>query len=80
MLTVPESKARINNVLQSFKFPSEFRRPQMLVTNLERFKASDYRNFLYYIGVFILCSELKSQYYQNFLTYVTAMRLLTDEY
>ena len=67
-------------MLRSFKHPKEFRRPQLSILNLERFKASDYRSFLYYFAVIIFCSELKTQYYQNFLLYVTAIRLLTDEY
>ena len=76
----PYKKNRINFILNSFKFPSEFRRPKLFITDLKRFKASDYRSFSYYLGVVCLYSQLKSQYYENFLAYVTAMRLLTDEF
>jgi len=65
--------------LSQIKFPSEFSNNQNLLSQRSNFKASDYRNFIYYVGAPILYGILKPKYYNHFLLYVTAIRILTQD-
>lgn len=65
--------------MESVRFPTEFSRAQKTLNELTYFKASEFRNFIMYIGVIVLKDILVDKYYIHFLTYVTALRLLTQD-
>ena len=57
----------------------ESNRPKRGLRDLKSFKANDFRNFLYYLGPACLKMGLNSSYFQHFLAFVVAIRLLTQE-
>ena len=69
----------IDKILIQVKYPIEFSRYQRSISeNLNNFKASEYRNFLFYAGMPILKYFLPTTHYNHFVQYVIFMRLLCD--
>jgi hypothetical protein len=60
---------RLNDRISVFKMhtPSEFQRKPRPVSELAYFKASEFRNFLMYVGPFVLKSVLPPLFYDHFL-------------
>ncbi|XP_070167405.1 uncharacterized protein [Polyergus mexicanus] len=58
--------------------PSEFARLPRSLSELDRWKATEFRLFLLYIGPVILKSTMSNEYYTHFLTLSIAIRILCD--
>ena len=70
----------IDNILLLIKYPTEFPRQQRSISHhLQFFKASEFRNFLFYAGLPVLRYFLPTTYYNHFVQYVVIMRLLCDK-
>jgi hypothetical protein len=46
---------------------------------MNNFKANEYRNILFYAGIYCFAKILNKDYFTHFSIYITAMRLLTKE-
>ena len=69
----------IDKLLVQIKYPSEFSRQQRSISHLQYFKASEYRNLIFYAALPILKYFLPSLYYNHFVDYVIFLRLLCDK-
>lgn len=58
--------------------PCEFNRKPRALTELDRFKATEFRQFLLYTGPFILKQILSPERYHHFLELSIAIRILLD--
>lgn len=63
----------------NIKFPSEFPRTQRSLKEIEKFKANEFRNLVFYSLVYVLKSYLKPEFYNHFLLYVVFLRILTQD-
>ena len=69
----------IDEILLQVKYPIEFPREQRsLAQHLNYFKASEYRNFIFYTGIAVLIHALPLDYYVHFVEYVIFIRLLCN--
>ena len=69
----------LDKILLNVKYPIEFPREQRSISeHLRFFKASEYRNFLFYASLPIMKYFLRATYYNHYVQYVIFMRLLTD--
>ncbi|XP_064462965.1 uncharacterized protein LOC135373839 [Ornithodoros turicata] len=59
-------------------FPKAFQRKPRGVEELERWKATEYRNFLMYVGPVVLKGILKDELYAHFLYLFVAARILAS--
>ena len=66
---------QIDALLMQIKYPIEFPRQQRSISYLRYFKATEYRNFLFYAGQHIMKSYLPEPYYTHFAEYVLVMRM-----
>jgi len=66
----------VNVKLKNIRFPLEFPRAIRQLSEINDFKATEFRNFLFYLIVFVFQKILPDEYYEHFLLYVTAIRLL----
>jgi len=71
----------ISDHLLSFtgKLPSEFVRQPRSLSELERWKATEYRQFLLYTGPIVLRKVLSEHVYETFLCLSVAISILLDE-
>lgn len=71
----------INDKLQSIKssIPLEFPRKPRTLHELERWKATEFRQFLLYTGMIVLKDVISSAMYKNFLHLSCALRILVSE-
>ena len=58
--------------------PSEFARRPRSLDDVKKWKATEYRQFLCYIGVVAVRNKMPEAYYKNFLYLVCAMRILLN--
>ena len=63
----------------SIRYPTEISRSQRSLLQIENFKANEYRNMLFYAGVFALHKSVKKTYFTHFALLITSLRLLTIE-
>lgn len=56
----------------------EFKRRPRSLENFEKFKATEFRLFLLYIGPIVLKKQLPAVYYDHFLKFHVAVRILSD--
>ena len=70
---------KINNVLKTTLFPSDFPRTQQSITFYATYKATEFRNLVFYSLIFILNGHMKDKYYVNIVKYICFIRLLTKE-
>lgn len=70
----------ICNALSAVRFsiPSEFARLPRSLNDLDKWKATEFRLFLLYLGPVILQSTMSNKYYTHFLTLSIAIRILCD--
>lgn len=61
-----------------FSIPSEFARLPRSLNELDKWKATEFRLFLLYIGPVVLKSRISDEYYTHFLTFSIAIRILCD--
>jgi hypothetical protein len=61
------------------KYPSEFPRRQRSFADINQFKASDYRNFMFYAAIPAMQGILSSSGFKHLLMYVLFIRLITQE-
>ena len=61
------------------EMPSEFARQPRSLSDLDRWKATEFRQFLLYTGPVVLRGILNNQMYTHFLILSTAMSILLDE-
>lgn len=59
--------------------PSDFARKSRKIDELERFKATEFRLFLLYLGPVVLKNVLSRDLYDHFLLFHGAMRILLDK-
>jgi hypothetical protein len=70
----------INKIQMQLNYPSEFSRQQRSITHhLQYFKASEYRNFIFYAALPILKYFLASAFYHHFVDFVIFLLLLCDK-
>ncbi|CAG9837890.1 unnamed protein product [Diabrotica balteata] len=72
------SKISEHLLLQKSYIPSEFTRKPRSLTEVKRWKATEFRQFLFYTGPIVLKSVLSSSLYKNFLALSIACMLLTN--
>lgn len=60
------------------QFPREFRRSTRDINEIDRYKATEFRTFLLYVGPFILKEFLDEKRYWHFLQLSLAIRILLD--
>lgn len=60
------------------KMPREFARQPRALLYLDKWKATEFRQFLLYTGPLVLKSVLKEEVYSHFLTLTVAMSILLD--
>ncbi len=58
--------------------PSEFARKPRSLQEMDRWKATEFWQFLLYTGIIALKSELEEEYYHNFLCLSVAVFILSD--
>lgn len=61
---------------QSKNIPKEFCRKPRSLSELKRWKATEFRQFLFYTGPVVLKSVLENKYYKNFLALFIASSIL----
>ena len=61
------------------KMPSEFSRQPRSLDELDRWKATEYRQFLLYTGPLVLRDLLHKEVYQHFLSFHVAISILLNE-
>lgn len=73
-----QQQERINNALLAVRFsiPLEFARLPRSLKEVDKWKATEFRLFLLYIGPVILKSAMSNEYYTHFLTLSVAIRIL----
>ena len=76
-LQIVEIDERINLIKSSI--PKEFSRKPRSLKELDRWKATELRQFLCYTGIFVLHGILPPVYYNHFLLLFCAMRILCDK-
>lgn len=71
---------KISEHLESFQtqMPCEFRKPRSIL-EYKRWKATEFRMFLLYLGVIVLKDVLKTDLYYNFLTLHVSMTILSNQ-
>lgn len=71
----------ISSDLIHFKksFPAEFSRLPRSLDEVEFWKATEFRTFVLYTGPIVLKGKMKSKFYQHFLIFHTAIRLLISK-
>ena len=60
------------------KLPSEFARQPRSLAELDRWKATELRNFLLYTGPVVLKGIIDVNQYRHFLSFSVAIRLLRE--
>ena len=70
---------QINCRLSKIKYPFEIHRSSKSIYDYKTYKASELRNFLLYIGIMAFKDILPDEYFDHFLTYIIAIRLLTEQ-
>ena len=75
------AKQNVNSQLTMIRkyIPREFNRLPRDLSHLDRFKATEFRTVLLYIGVICFQTSLPSSMYEHFLLLFTSMRILCDE-
>lgn len=58
--------------------PSEFARKPRNLLEVDRWKATEFRQFLLYTGMVVMKSILPSIYYDHFLSFCVAIRIMAD--
>lgn len=58
--------------------PSDFNRKPRSLAEFERYKATEFRQILFYTGIIIFKDIIKKEMYQNFLILMYIMRILSD--
>lgn len=73
-------KTKIKEELENLEgqLPVEFCRPPRDIDEFERYKATEFRQFLLYTGPFVLKDILNEDIYKHFLTLSLAIRILLD--
>lgn len=78
-LNVEHQKYICNTILAiRFSIPSEFARLPRSLDAVDKWKATEFRLFLLYLGPVILKSIMSNEYYIHFLTFSIAIRILCD--
>ncbi len=77
-LQIQKKQNQLDKILSNTKYPSEFPRTQRKLKELKRFKASEFRNFIFYLAP-ALKEILSAEIFNHYLVYATAIRLLTDD-
>ncbi|CAN7939445.1 unnamed protein product [Ixodes hexagonus] len=76
----PHQRASLTTALEQAAdcFPSDFQRKPRGVHELERWKATEFRTFLLYVGPVVLRKLLPQREYEHFLTLHVAVRILAS--
>lgn len=73
-----KEKKIIDLKLKNVNFPIEFSRKQRSIIEIKSYKANEIRNFLFYLIPSIFYNILPDKYFEHILTYVTFIRILTQ--
>ena len=70
----------IDQIVMQVKYSIEFPRQQRSIScYLPSFKATELRNFIFYIGLPVLRNFLSHEHFVHFVEYVVFLRLLSDK-
>lgn len=69
----------ISNTLEKMRVPSEFARKPRSLTFIKQWKATEYRQLLFYTGLIVLRHQLRKDLYQHFVTLHVAVRILASK-
>jgi hypothetical protein len=75
----PAELKLLENKFKKIKLPSELPRTSLSLLNVKMWKASDFRNFIYYTSISLLDNVLGVEYFDHLIIYLTAIRLLTQD-
>ena len=78
-IVVHQSREMINKKLYGIRYPQEFPRTQKKISTYNTYKATELRNLFFYVGIICFDGILKEKYYDHFMTFIPAIRLLTQE-
>lgn len=68
----------VNNYVSLIKFPSEFSRSQRSLDFRNLYKATEYKNFIFYTSIGLI-DFLPQKYFNNVLKYIVFLRVLCQE-
>jgi len=66
-------------IASKFFIPVEFARKPRGLNEVDKWKATEFRQFLFYTGIVAMKSVLPSNCYNHFLSLSVAIRILTDQ-
>jgi hypothetical protein len=69
----------LSNSLSEIKLPAEFQRQPRSLKQLDNYKATEYRNILFYLSVVIFKDIMNEHQFNHFLYFFCAMRILADK-
>ncbi|XP_066915297.1 uncharacterized protein [Clytia hemisphaerica] len=69
----------ISRNLDDLKLPSDFARQPRSISDLDRWKATEFKSLLLYTGLVVLRPYLSSDAWKHFLSFSLAIRLLSEE-
>ena len=67
----------INSILQKVKWPTEYPRLRREIQQFAFFTASEYKNYMHHISIFIYKNILPEKFYDHYLLYVLFVRILS---
>lgn len=73
-------KSKITQFLISVKKPSEINRKIRGLDDMAYWKATEYRTFLYYLGIVVLKKYLPDYIYENFLMYFCGITICSSDF
>ena len=68
----------LNNILSKIKLTSEFNRDTKSIEYFNTLKASELRNYLFYIGFVLFKEVLPEEHFRHYCSYIIAVRILTQ--
>ena len=79
LMIVPADRQRMNQLMKVIKLPVEIKRAPRPLVELTRWKASEFRAFLFYVGPIVLHPFVSKEIFRHFLSLSIAIRLLMSD-
>lgn len=74
------NRNEISEYLINCKLPSEIHRKMRSLSEIKRWKATEFRAFLLYVSVVVLKRFLRPKYYEHFLLFYCSIAIFSSEY